>query len=77
MLWHFGIRGKRFYLIVGTAFLGVVMMATVGGKLYDRFTALSGDSTTEQSAYGSYEDRKYLMLRALDGIKHYPILDWA
>lgn len=48
-------------------------MATVGGKLYDRFTALSGDSTSEQSAYGSYEDRKYLMLRALDGIEHYPL----
>jgi O-antigen ligase len=73
-LWHFGIRGKRFYLIVATAFVGVLLTATVGGKLYDRFTALSGDSSTEQSAYGSYEDRKYLMLRALDGIEHYPIL---
>jgi O-antigen ligase len=73
-LWHFGIRGKRYYLIVATGFLGLILMATVGGKLYDRFTALSGDSTTEQSAYGSYEDRKYLMLRALDGIEHYPIL---
>jgi O-antigen ligase len=73
-LWHFGIRGKRFYLIVATGFLGVLMAATVGGKLYDRFAALSGESSTEQSAYGSYEDRKYLMMRALDGIEHYPIL---
>ncbi len=73
-LWHFGIRGRRFYLIVATGFLGVLMMATAGGKLYDRFAALSGDSSTDQSAYGSYEDRKYLMLRALDGIEHYPIL---
>jgi O-antigen ligase len=73
-LWHFGIRGKRYSLIVGTAVIGVVLAATVGGKLYDRFTALSGSSTTEQSAYGSYEDRKYLMLRALNGIEHYPIL---
>ena len=48
-------------------------MASVGGKLYDRFAALSGDSTTDQGAYGSYEDRKYLMLRALDAIEHYPI----
>jgi O-antigen ligase len=48
-------------------------MATMGGKLYDRFAALSGDSTTDRSAYGSYEDRKYLMLRAIDGIAHYPI----
>lgn len=72
-LWHFGVRGKRYYLIVATAFLTVLLMVTVGGKLYDRFTALSGDSATEQSAYGSYEDRKYLMLRALNGIEHYPI----
>ena len=73
-LWHFGIRGKRFYLIVATGFLGILLMATVGGKLYDRFAALSGESSTEQSAYGSYEDRKYLMLRALNGIEHYPVL---
>lgn len=72
-LWHFGIRGKRYYLVGVTAFLGVVLIGTVGGKLYDRFAALSGDAGVEQSAYGSYEDRKYLMLRALDGIEHYPI----
>jgi hypothetical protein len=49
-------------------------MGSVGGKLYDRFVALEGGSTTEQSAYGSYEQRKYLMVRALDGIVHYPVL---
>jgi O-antigen ligase len=45
-----------------------------GGKLYDRFAALSGDSTTDQGAEGSYEARKYLMQRALEGIESYPIL---
>jgi len=73
-LYHFGIRGKRFYLIAATGLLGVLIMATAGGRLYDRFAALSGDSSTDASAYGSYEDRKYLMERALDGIVHYPIL---
>jgi hypothetical protein len=72
-LYYFAIKGKRYYLIVATVLIGVAVMATVGGKLYDRFAALSGDSTTDQSAYGSYEDRKYLMLRALDAIEHYPI----
>ena len=72
-LYYFGIKGKRFYLIVATGIVGVVVMAAVGGKLYDRFTALSGNSTTDQSAYGSYEDRKYLMLRAVDAIEAYPI----
>jgi O-antigen ligase/polysaccharide polymerase Wzy-like membrane protein len=73
-LYYFGIKGKRLYLIFATVLLGTLIMATAGGKLYDRFAALSGDSTTDESAYGSYQDRKYLMLRALEGIEHYPIL---
>jgi O-antigen ligase len=73
-LYFIAYKGKRYWLIVASALLGVVIMSTVGGRLYDRFNALSGDSSTEQSAYGSYEDRKYLMMRALEGIEHYPIL---
>jgi hypothetical protein len=73
-LYFFAIKGKRPYLIVATGLIGVVIMAAAGGKLFDRFAALSGGSTTEQSAYGSFEDRKYLMYRALDAIEHYPIL---
>jgi hypothetical protein len=73
-LWHFGVRGRRLYLIAATGLIGVLLLMTTGGKLYDRFTALSGDSATEQSAYDSYEARKYLMWRAVDGIEHYPIL---
>lgn len=72
-LYFFAIRGKRLYLLVATALIGVVVMGAFGGKLYDRFAAISGNTTTEQSAYGSFEDRKYLMLRALDAIEHYPI----
>jgi hypothetical protein len=72
-LYYFGIKGRRFYLIVATALVGAVIMAAVGGKLYDRFSALSGNSRTDQSAYGSYEDRKFLMERAVDAIEHYPI----
>jgi hypothetical protein len=73
-MWHFGIRGKRRMLIAGVALVGVLLMALAGGKLYNRFAALSGDSATEGSAYGSYEQRKYLMYRALEGIEHYPVL---
>jgi len=72
-LYYFGIKGKRPYLLVATGLVGVVVVAAAGGKLYDRFTALSGGSATDQSAYGSYEERKYLMVRAIDGIEHYPI----
>lgn len=72
-LWHFGVRGRRLYLIVAAAFVSVLLMAVAGGKLYDRFAALSGDSDSEGSAYGSYEARKYLMVRALNGIENYPV----
>jgi hypothetical protein len=73
VMWHFGVRGKRRMLIAGTTLACVVLMVVAGGKLYDRFAALSGNSATEESAYGSYEQRKYLMKRALVGIEHYPV----
>jgi hypothetical protein len=73
-LYFIAIKGKRYWLIVASVLIGVVIVSTVGGRLFDRFSALSGSSATEQSAYGSYEDRKYLMERAIEGIEHYPIL---
>jgi len=73
-LYHFGIKGKRYYLIAATLVVGLLLMATVGGKLYDRFHAISGDSAGEESAEASYEARKYLMARAIQGIEHYPLL---
>ncbi len=72
-LWHFGVRGRRLYLIVATGFIGVLLMVTAGGKLYDRFAALSGNNATQDSAYESYEARKYLMERSVEGIITYPI----
>lgn len=72
-LYHFAIKGKRMYLLVATFFVGTLLLITAGGKLYDRFAALGGDSTTDQSAYGSYEDRVFLMKRAVQGITEYPI----
>lgn len=73
-LYFFAIKGKRLYLLVATVLVGVVVMGAFGGKLFDRFAAMEGGSTDVKSAYGSYEDRKYLMVRALDAIEHYPIL---
>ena len=73
-LYHFGIKGKRYYLIAGTLVVGLLLMGTVGGKLYDRFHAISGDAGGEESAEASYEARKYLMQRAIVGMEHYPLL---
>jgi O-antigen ligase len=72
-LWYFGIRGKRPGLLAGIVLSCVLLMSVAGGKLYDRFQALSGDSTTDESAYGSYQDRMFLMERALYGVEHHPI----
>jgi O-antigen ligase/polysaccharide polymerase Wzy-like membrane protein len=76
-LWHFGVKGKRFYLIVGTGFVGLILALIAGGRLKDRFFAISGEdigSRTEQRAYGSFEERRELMVIAVHGIAHYPIL---
>jgi len=74
-LWHFGVRGRRFFLIVGTAVVGGIVLIAAGGKLIDRFEAMSGETVEgREAAYESYEQRKFLMEKAIEGIEHYPIL---
>jgi O-antigen ligase len=75
-LWHFGIKGRRPQLIVVVVSVCMLLGVVAGGRLKDRFFAMSGDvqNREEQSAYGSYEERRFLMLRSLEGIEHYPIL---
>ena len=75
-LWHFGVKGRRFYLIVATGVAVVVLLAVAGRPLMTRLTAVTGTADTNLGAiaYESYEARKLLMQRALEGIEHYPIL---
>lgn len=75
-LWHFGVKGRRFYLIVATGVTVVALLAVAGGPLMTRLTAITGNADTKMGeiAYESYEARKFLMKRALEGIEHYPIL---
>jgi O-antigen ligase len=73
-LWYFGVKGKRPGLIAGVLLSAVLLGAAAGGKLYSRFEALGGDSTTEESAYGSYKQREYLMKVALEGIEKHTLL---
>jgi hypothetical protein len=76
MLWHFGIKGKRLYLIGATGLLGVVLLPVAGRHLLKRFVAITGhvSSQTEETAYESYEERKFLMFKAVEAIVNYPIL---
>jgi len=76
-LWYFGVKGRRFYLILAAAFFGTLLMAVAGGKLKDRFLAVSGegiDTQLENRAYGSFEERRYLMVKALEAMVEYPVL---
>lgn len=74
-LWHFGVKGRRFYLIAASVLAIVVLFAVAGGPLMTRMTAITGNANTQlgQIAYDSYESRKYLMVKAVEGIEHYPI----
>lgn len=75
-LWQFGVRGRRPGLLIGTACVGILLLAVAGGRLKDRFVAMTGPSVSSEygsSAYESYEERKFLMARSLDAIEHYPL----
>jgi O-antigen ligase len=75
-LWHFGVKGKRIHLVVAAALVALVVGVTAGGHLKDRFFAISGEdlnSGMEVSAHGSYEQRRFLIIKSLDGIVHYPL----
>jgi O-antigen ligase len=76
-LWYFGVKGKRFFLIAASAFTVLILMSVAGGNLKDRFSSMWSDDMKnhqEKTAYESYEDRRFLMQKAIEGIKHYPIL---
>jgi O-antigen ligase len=74
-LWHFGVRGRRFFLIIGTGMVSGVILIAAGGRLIARFQAISGESVEGRyAAYESYEQRKYLMQKAIEGIARYPLL---
>ena len=78
-MWHFGVKGKRLYLIAASGLVVVVLFASAGSTLTDRFTSIWSDpvdldTRRERTARGSFEEREYVMARAIDGIKEYPIL---
>jgi O-antigen ligase len=74
-LWLFGVKGKRIHLVVGVAVVALVVGLAAGGRLKDRFAAISGtglDNGVDLSAYGSFEQRRFLMVKSLEAIEHYP-----
>jgi hypothetical protein len=75
-LWIFGIKGKRIHLVAGAVLVALVIGVTAGGRLKDRFFDISGNDlqdSVDVSAYGSYEQRRFLITKSLEGMMHYPI----
>jgi O-antigen ligase len=57
--------------------VAVILLGVAGGPLKARFATMFTEeaNTREESlALASYEDRQYLMQRALEGWEHYPII---
>lgn len=75
-LWHFGVKGRRPLLILSATLFGALLLLVAGGRLRERFVAISGDinSAEQQSAYGSFEERRALMIIAIQTIEHNPLL---
>lgn len=76
-LWYFGVKGRRFYLIVGVGVVGTILLFAAGNRLETRLASIvEGGSSDrfENSAYDSFEERKLLMQWAVQGVLHYPIL---
>src|ERR1022692_516528 len=74
-LWIFGIRGKRFHLVAAAVVVAMVIGFTTGGKLKDRFFAMSGNDLhtgIEESAHGSYEQRQVLIVKSIKAVARYP-----
>jgi len=74
-LWHFGVEGKRPKLIVAAALVAMLIGLTAGGRLKDRFFAISGvglENNVDVSAHGSYEQRRLLMKESIEGAERYP-----
>jgi len=75
-LWHFGVKGKRPQLIAAAALVALVVGVSAGGRLKDRFFAISGDDLSDPldvSAHGSFEQRRELMEKSLEGVASYPV----
>ncbi|MGA9977135.1 MAG: O-antigen ligase family protein [Candidatus Sulfotelmatobacter sp.] len=75
-LWYFGVKGRRPQLIVAAVLVLATMLIAVGGLLRARFMAVVGKDVdpTEQSAYGSFEERKFLYFKSFEAIEHHPLL---
>jgi putative inorganic carbon (hco3(-)) transporter len=72
-LWEFAIRGRRRYLFVLTALVGVIFWQSFGGILVGRFKGTFNIKEDTASAYVSAQARQQLLLRSIEVTKEHPL----
>jgi putative inorganic carbon (hco3(-)) transporter len=72
-LWEFAIRGRRSYLLLIVALVGIVLCISSGTMLRDRLKGTFNSEDDTASAYGSAEQRQELFWRSLEVTIEHPL----
>jgi putative inorganic carbon (hco3(-)) transporter len=72
-LWEFAIRGRRTYLLVIVAFVGVVLCLFSSTMLSGRLRGTFDSDNDRASAYDSAEQRQHLFWRSLEVTVEHPL----
>jgi putative inorganic carbon (HCO3(-)) transporter len=72
-LWEFAIRGRRRYLLVLTALVGVILWQSSSGMLGARLNGTFDEKDDAASAYGSAQQRQQLFWRSIEITEEHPL----
>jgi putative inorganic carbon (HCO3(-)) transporter len=72
-LWEFAIRGRRRYLLVLAALIGVALLQSSGGMLVGRFKGTFDVKEDTAAAYGSTQVRQQLFWRSIEVTMEHPL----
>jgi putative inorganic carbon (HCO3(-)) transporter len=72
-LWEFAIRGRRTYLLVLAAVLGVIMVQASGGMLTSRLKGTFDIKDNTATSYDSSQQRQALFWRSVEVSKEHPL----
>jgi O-antigen ligase len=72
-LWEFAIRGRRGYLLVCAALVGVFVLQSSGGMLVGRLKGTFNPSADSAIAYASAQERQQLLWRSIEVTMEHPL----
>ena len=72
-LWVFAIRGRRRYLLVLTALVGVIIWQSSSGMLRMRLNGTFDEKEDTASAYDSAMERQQLFWRSIEVTEEHPL----